>query len=404
VIRTILRATLLLAGLLAIAVVVDLGSAAWKYGPEYVRRVVVWRAPSPQDVTRYRVRALAASSHPVVFPVDPAGAQQVRAAFAHIAPLEALPGETMEAFLSRTGTTSLIVLRGGTLLYEGYFNGATRDDAFPSFSMAKSVLAMLIGDGIAAGRMPPIDTPAETVLREMPVLHGSGIRLRDLLDMTSGFAIDESWLPWLFRAPWGDSKLMNFAPDLRTAAVDARLRYPPGSEFQYDDRNAILLGMAFEDTTGEQVTSALARVLWQPMGAEFPASWAIDSRRGDMEKMESGINARPIDFLKLGQLVLRHGVAENGARVLPADWVAEMTAPTPHRPGWSDGEDMFYGLLWWGLTRRDGPADPFANGILGQVLLISPANDMVVLRMGRSNEGVASWPRLLRTLADAVGR
>jgi CubicO group peptidase (beta-lactamase class C family) len=404
VIRTILRATLLLAALLAFAAVVDLAVVAWKYGPEYVWRVVVWRAPAPQDVTRYPVRAFAASSHPVRFPVDPTGAQKVRAAFAHIAPAEAPPGETMEAFLARAGTTGLIVLRGGTLLYEEYFNGATRDEAVPSFSMAKSVLAMLIGDAIAAGRMPPIDTPAETVLHEMPVLHGSGIRLRDLLDMTPGFAIDESWLPRLFRAPWGDRMLMNFAPDLRAAAVDARLRYPPGSEFQYDDRNAILLGMAFEDTTGEQVTSALARVLWQPMGAEFPASWAIDSRRGDMEKMESGINARPIDFLKLGQLVLRHGMAEDGTRVLPADWVAEMTAPTPRRPGWSDGKDMFYGLLWWGLTRRDGPADPFAQGIFGQILLISPANDMVVLRVGRGEGGVASWPRLLRTLADAVAR
>jgi CubicO group peptidase (beta-lactamase class C family) len=162
--------------------------------------------------------------------------------------------------------------------------------------------------------------------------------------------------------------------------------------------------MAFEDATGEQVTSALARVLWQPMGAEFAASWALDSRRGDMEKMESGINARPIDFLKLGQLVLRHGVAEDGTRVLMADWVAAMTAPTRHQSGWRYGEDMFYGLLWWGLSRSGGPADPFAHGIFGQILLISPANDMVVLRMGRSEEGVASWPRLLRTLTDAIGR
>jgi CubicO group peptidase (beta-lactamase class C family) len=229
--RTILRTVLLLTALLAFAGIVDLAAAAWKYGPEYVWRVVVWRAPSPQDVTRYPVRAIAASSHPVHFPADPAGTQLVRAAFAHIAPAEALPGETFEAFLARTGTTSLIVLRGSTLLYEGYFNGATRDGVVPSFSMAKSVLAMLIGDAVAAGRMPPIDTPAESVLHEMPALHGSRIRLRDLLDMTPGFDIDESWLPPLFRAPWGDSKLMNFAPDLRTVAVDAQLRYPPGSNF-----------------------------------------------------------------------------------------------------------------------------------------------------------------------------
>lgn len=402
--RTVLRIALLLIAIFALAAFADLAAAAWKYTPEYVWRVVVWREPTPQDLTRYPVRPLAASTQPVHFPTDPAGVQEVREAFVRIAPREAIAGEPMEAFLTRTGTECLIVLRGGRLLYERYFNGTRRDGALPSFSMAKSVLAMLIGDAIAGGRMPPIDTPAEAVLHSAPALRGSGIRLRDLLDMTSGFAIDESWLPPVFRAPWGDRKLMNFAPDLRAAADDVRLRYPPGSEFQYDDRNAILLGMAFEDTTGEQVTSALARVLWQPMGAEFAASWALDSRRGDMEKMESGINARPIDVLKLGQLVLRRGVAEDGSRLLPADWVAAMTAPTPQRPGWRDGEDMFYGLLWWGLTRHDGPGDAFAHGVFGQVLLVSPANDMVVLRMGRSDAGVASWPRLLRKLADTVGR
>jgi hypothetical protein len=45
----------------------------------------------------------------------------------------------------------------------------------------------------------------------------------------------------------------------------------------------------------------------------------------------------------------------------------------------------------------------FADGIFGQVLLISPANGSVILRTGHGTGGVSSWPRLLRRLTSALG-
>ena len=92
---------LLACGLVALAFAADLGAAAMVFGPEYVWRIVTWRAPSPYDDARFPARYIAASGHPVYFRVDPDGAALVRAAFARIAPTEAQLGETFVHFLSR---------------------------------------------------------------------------------------------------------------------------------------------------------------------------------------------------------------------------------------------------------------------------------------------------------------
>jgi CubicO group peptidase (beta-lactamase class C family) len=367
-----------------------------------VWRLVTWRAPSPHDGARFPARDITASAHPVYFRVFSDGAPLVRAAFTRIAPAEAQPGEILENFLVRTQTTSMLVLRNGQLLYEGYFNGHQRDTMQGSFSMAKSVTSLLIGAAIADSKLQSIDTPVEDLLPDVKGLRGSKISMRNLLDMTSGFAIDKGRLFWPFRAPWSDYKLMYFAPDLRAVAAAVRPEYRPGTHFLYDDRNPMLLGMLLESATHEHVATWLAQRLWQPMGTEFPASWSLDSQAGGFEKMESGINARPIDFLKIGQLVLRGGVAESGERLLPESWIEQVTTPTPQVAGWPRGDDLYYGLLWWGFAMINKPQDVFAEGIFGQVILVSRVNGIVVLRTGNGDGGVA-WPRLLRALANALG-
>src|SRR5262249_59016356 len=120
-----------------------------------------------------------------------------------------------------------------------------------------------------------------------------------------------------------------------------RPEYRPGTHFLYDDRNPMLLGMMLEGATHEHVATWLAQRLWQPMGTEFPASWSLDSQASGFEKMESGINARPIDFLKIGQLVLRGGVAENGGGVLPENRTAQGITPPPHPTRGPRAEDFF---------------------------------------------------------------
>jgi CubicO group peptidase (beta-lactamase class C family) len=51
----------------------------------------------------------------------------------------------LDKFLQEYGTTASLILQRGRLSDERYFNGATRDSLFKSFSMSRSVLSALIG-------------------------------------------------------------------------------------------------------------------------------------------------------------------------------------------------------------------------------------------------------------------
>ena len=376
-------ALLAAAGLFGLAVAADLAAVAAWYGPEYLRRIVIWRRPNPNDGARFPARPIAAAADPARFPRDFAGEAQVRAAFR---------GDgTLERFLAGTGSTSFLVLHRGRLFYEGYFGGATRSSPQPSFSIAKSVTALLVGAAIADGLMPPVDTLAERLLPQVPGLRASGVTVRNLLQMSSGFATHNGFPLGPFSRPWRDDQVFYFAPDLRRSVAGAvRPGVPPGTRFHYEDRNPMLLGMMLERATHGTVAAFLQRRLWQPMGAEFAAEWSLDRRDG-FEKMESGIQAAPIDFLKLGDLVLRDGATADGRRLLPAAWIDAMTAP-----GVAD-----YGYLWWRLARLDGPADVYAEGIFGQVLFVSRHSDTVILRTGTGGGGV-DWPRTIRAIADAL--
>jgi CubicO group peptidase (beta-lactamase class C family) len=90
----------------------------------------------------------------------------------------------------------------------------------------------------------------------------------------------------------------------------------------------LLLGIILERATGVPVAKYLEQKIWQPVGAEFPASWSLDSQETGFEKMESGINARAIDFAKFGRLYLNGG-NWGGKQIIPEDWVQASTQIDP---------------------------------------------------------------------------
>jgi CubicO group peptidase (beta-lactamase class C family) len=69
--------------------------------------------------------------------------------------------------LARDNTVALLVIRRGVLIHEQYFNGFTRDSMGTSFSIAKSVVATLLGIAIAEGRIDNVDAPITQYLPEL---------------------------------------------------------------------------------------------------------------------------------------------------------------------------------------------------------------------------------------------
>jgi CubicO group peptidase (beta-lactamase class C family) len=59
--------------------------------------------------------------------------------------------------------------------------------------------------------------------------------------------------------------------------------------------------MILERATGTSVTDYTQTRLWDPLGMEYDGAWALDREDSGFEKMEAGLNARAIDFAKLGR-------------------------------------------------------------------------------------------------------
>lgn len=306
----------------------------------------------------------------------------------------------LEDLLEATGTTAFIVIRDDHILYEGYFNGNDRASIVTSFSIAKSVTSLLVGMAIDDGYIESLDDPVTRYLPELLEVDPNyrGITLGHLLSMKSGIVFRDTDIPW------HDKSRAYYHPHLRDVVTSLPLAGAPGEEFVYNTFNPILLGVVLERATGQSVARYFEARLWQRLGMEYEASWSVDSEESGMAKMESGLNARAIDFARIGRLVLEGG-NWNGDQVVSAEWMEASTRIDPANRVPRLGEHIHYQLGWWVHAPSSGDEYVvFAWGHLGQYLFIFPEEDMLVLRFGRMIGKVDSWRQIAQSIVDSLDR
>jgi CubicO group peptidase (beta-lactamase class C family) len=376
---TLVKAIALPLGIVIAFIALVLIWALWVYPAEYVYRVLAWGESDAFDWQKFPEHALYAAPTPFHFDqkLDP----RVGALFATLADT----GD-WDHFLEEKHTQAFIVIQDGAVLYENYFNGTRRDSIVTSFSMAKSFTSALVGIAIDEGYIGSVDDPVTAYLPELAQRDSrfQAITLRHLLQMASGLEYVEFRFP-LFN---GDDPLTTYYPDQRKIALEnTHIVDPPGAYFQYNKYHPQMLGMVLERTTGMSVTAYMQAKLWDPLGMEFDGSWSVDSQASGFEKMETGINARAIDFAKFGQLFLNGG-SWSGAQVIPQAWVTESTQPMMPADYGGYYPDYFstmpgrgyYGYMWWGMQREDGNYDYAAEGDRGQIIYVSPHKRLVIVR------------------------
>lgn len=361
---------------LALAVVVLVVSLL-VYPAEYVQRAALWMEADVYDYQRFPERGVQAAERPFLLTEAPdeAGVQQVFNTM--------LVGYELDSFLESTGTQAFLVLHGDRLLYEKYFNGSSRETIVTSFSVAKSFTSALIGIAIEEGYIRSVEDAITDYLPELAERDPrfAEIRIRNLLEMSSGIHYAEFF--WLS----GDDGKTYYYPDLRALAIKQTwIEGSPGEAFLYNNYHPLLLGMILERATGQHVADYLASRIWQPMGAQYDASWSLDSEDG-FEKMESGINARAIDFAKFGLLFLNEGRSWLDEQIVPLDWVRVSTASAtlhnddyyPQAMADSGGS---YAWMWWGMQVEPYEHAYFAAGNHGQFIFVCPADDLIIARFG----------------------
>jgi CubicO group peptidase (beta-lactamase class C family) len=385
--RRLRRWVLLVGGVFGLLVAGVLGVFVWAWlstDGSTIARALIWRESDVGDQHRFPARRI------------PTGDRASPLAAGAEADLE-IDGEEkgVDEFLRETDTLAFLVIHKDRLVHERYFGGSTRESLQTSFSAAKSFVSTLVGIAIDEGQIGSVEDPVTDYVPELAARDPDfrRITLRHLLTMSSGIRYEEGGFPSL-----GDDTYTYYGVDLRDVALNRpQIEQPPGLAWHYNNYHPLLLGLVLERATGMSVSDFMATRLWQPLGAEADATWNLDSERSGFEKMESGLNARAVDYARFGLLFLHEG-EWNGRRIVSEDWVRAATGADPSTdPTYYHG----YGHFWWIDMERPGRF--YAMGKYGQYVYVAPDADAVVVRLGRDwGVGNTTWLATFRDVADQL--
>ena len=315
---------------------------------------------------------------------------------------------TLEDYLTRNPTTGLLVARGDTILIERYQYARHDRHRFTSWSMAKTVTAMLVGTALAEGRIHSVDDPAAAYVPALAGTEYGRTSLRHLLQMSSGVRFVEEYsgrddvsllVAYTFRQQVGAGGVDAVAPfNVREA--------PSGKKFSYASSETQVLGLVLQAVVGRPVADYLHEKIWEPMGAEADATWLID--RAGQEATYCCLNAVLRDYARLG-LLLAHDGHWRGQQLIPRTWIEDATRVHPDQAHLQPGtaKPFFgYGYQVWIFP---GERRMFALlGVRGQALFVDRASRLVMVHTAvrkqsvdpADAEAVALWRSLVRELGN----
>ncbi len=330
-----------------------------------------------------------------------------------------------------TSTTSFLILRGDSILYEQYFRGYGPSDISTIFSVSKSVTSLLTGIAVDEGKIEDINDPVTKYIPEL--LEGDPLfqklTIRHLLDMRSGLNYKES-----YGSPFAHMAKLYYGTNQLKQLSKLRFNHEPGTYHQYQSGTTALLGIAVERATGMDLGQYLEAKVWKPMGMEFPASWSLDDKRHRSAKGYCGLNTTARDLAKIGKLYANGG-KWRGQQIVSAEWVRQSVTPNMANDG--------YQFQWYSITERledengatryfpdslaastagtelalaqatplpsqkypgqwyldycnEGSAF-YAQGILNQFIYVDPVKDVVIVRQGKK------WDKGYLGLFGALG-
>jgi CubicO group peptidase (beta-lactamase class C family) len=273
-------------------------------------------------------------------------------------------------FLTLTHTRAFVVVQDDKIVYERYFH-SDAGTIFPSYSMAKSVVATLVGVAVRKHQIASVDDPIGKYLHHGDVSPAYlNITIAQLLDMRSGIDVEERYDS--ITAPVVQ---MYLSTDLDRFLANVRgLRFQPGSRFEYRSVDTLFLAKVLSRATGKSLSEYLSEELWTPIGAEHDASWSLDSKNKGVEKAFCCLNASARDFAKIGLLYLHEGTY-NGARLIDISW-----ADSPRLQS-NRSTTLSYAVHWWLPPRNTADKDFSAIGIYGQYIYVNPRTRTVIVKL-----------------------
>lgn len=289
-------------------------------------------------------------------------------------------------------TRALIVLQNGQPVIERYGDGFGPDSKLISWSMAKTITAILTGILVADGRLV-LDDPVPLPAWRRPGDPRGAITLRHLLHMADGLDHIENGEP-----VWeSDTVRMLFGPnagDMAAAAEAQPLVARPGERFNYSSATSVILSDVLTRALTASNDAGVRRdAMLGFIDGRLTSLLGITSLAPEFDARGTMIggsimHATARDYARLGEFMRRGGTTLGGQRLVPESWINFMLTPSPR-------DAAYGGHIWLNRPRpagsdaalwpQQGPRDLFAFlGHQGQYVIVSPSQRLTVVRLGIS--------------------
>lgn len=245
---------------------------------------------------------------------------------------------------------------------------------------------MLIGIAIEEGYINNVNEPLKNYIHDFKNKALGEITIEQCLNQTTGIKYDNRM------SFSSDKPKFYYTINVRKLIKNVELENKPGTRWHNAEYNVLLLGAVLENATNASISEYLQEKIWKPLGMEYPATFSIDSEKYKFEHTGDGLNARAIDYAKIGSLMLKNGYW-NGQQIIPSDWIKKSTSL--EGSSITDWDDLNYKYLWW-LNRVT--SDYQAIGHFGQYIFVSPLSNVVIVRFGEKKGGISWWHQIFLKL------
>lgn len=267
-----------------------------------------------------------------------------------------------EALRGLDSVHSVMVMRHGRVVAEGWKKPYGPETPHMLFSLSKSFTSCAVGFACAEGKLS-LDARLVDLFRDkLPECYDpkfETMRIRHLLSMTSGHD----------HCTMAD---MQHAPDWERAFFRTTPVYEPGTHFCYNSGASYMLSAAVVRATKESLCDYLRPRLFEPLGIA-PRLWELSPQ--GIETGGWGFNLTTEEIASFAQCLLDGG-RRDGRQVIPAEYLAQATSiqsdnSMNDQPDWKVG----YGFQFWrcrhNAFRGDGAFGQYAIAIPEQGIAIA---------------------------------
>ena len=272
---------------------------------------------------------------------------------------------TLDSLHKKLETAAFLIIKNDSIWYEKYYHDYDEKSRTNSFSMAKSIVSMMMYKAIQEGHLENINQPVSDFFPQFD----KRLTIGDLSSMASGLNWDENYYN-----PFASTARAYFDENIREQVLELEVVENPGEEFKYLSGNTQLLGMVLEKATGQTLSEYLSESFWKPLRMNDDALWQVDSEESGMEKAYCCISSNARNFAKFGKLLINNGEWA-GRQLMDAAYIEQLSTPRFE-------ESPHYGYGFWLSDHKDKDIF-YMRGVLGQYVIIIPEDDLVIVRLGK---------------------